>query len=142
MKKTAILLFSMLLLAPSAMGQFWKKKEKKETTPAPMPVNVDSNQFRVDQVMGLINSNYVDGPDMNKMSETAINAMLPYMGEIYGNPSSLYTLGQQAKEILMKQLHITEPEAHHLLQKQAMDHSTKMADYAARIVQQNSKKQG
>ena len=49
---------------------------------------------------------------------------------------------EQAKEILMKQLHITEPEAHHLLQKQAMDHSTKMADYAARIVQQNNKKQG
>ena len=49
---------------------------------------------------------------------------------------------EQAKEILMKQLHLTEPEAHHLLQKQAMDHSTKMADYAARIVQQNMKKQG
>ena len=43
-------------------------------------------------------------------------------------------LVEQAKEILMKQLHLTEPEAHHLLQKQAMDHSMKMTAYAARIV--------
>jgi AmiR/NasT family two-component response regulator len=34
----------------------------------------------------------------------------------------------------MKQLHITEPEAHHLLQKQAMDHGMKMTEYAGRIV--------
>ena len=46
-------------------------------------------------------------------------------------------LVEQAKGILMKQLHLTEPEAHHLLQKQAMDHSTNMADYAARIVEQD-----
>ncbi|MBR6966832.1 MAG: ANTAR domain-containing protein [Clostridia bacterium] len=47
---------------------------------------------------------------------------------------------EQAKEILMKQLNITEPEAHHLLQKQAMDHSIKMAEYAARIVEQAQRK--
>ena len=41
---------------------------------------------------------------------------------------------EQAKKILMKQLHITEPEAHHLLQKYAMDHGMKMADFAADIV--------
>ena len=35
----------------------------------------------------------------------------------------------------------TEPEAHHLLQKQAMDHSTKMAEYAARIVEQEKQKE-
>ena len=46
-------------------------------------------------------------------------------------------LVEQAKEILMKQLHLTEPEAHHLLQKQAMDHSMKMTVYAAKIVEQN-----
>ena len=49
-------------------------------------------------------------------------------------------LVEQAKAILMKQLHLTEPEAHHLLQKQAMDHSTKMAEYAARIVEQEKQK--
>ena len=48
---------------------------------------------------------------------------------------------EQAKKILMKQLHLTEPEAHHLLQKQAMDHSTKMAEYAARIVEQENSKE-
>ena len=41
---------------------------------------------------------------------------------------------EQAKEILMRQKRITEPEAHRVLQKFAMDHGMKMADYAARIV--------
>ena len=50
-------------------------------------------------------------------------------------------LVEKAKAILMKQLHLTEPEAHHLLQKQAMDHSTKMAEYAARIVEQEKQKE-
>ena len=49
-------------------------------------------------------------------------------------------LVEQAKAILMRQLHLTEPEAHHLLQKQAMDHSTKMSEYAARIVEQEKQK--
>jgi cysteine desulfurase len=34
------------------------------------------------------------------MSKTAIDAMIPYMGEIYGNPSSLHTVGQKANEAL------------------------------------------
>ena len=41
---------------------------------------------------------------------------------------------EQAKQMLMKQLHITEPEAHHLMQKQAMDHGIKMTEYAEKIV--------
>ena len=44
---------------------------------------------------------------------------------------------EQAKEILMRQKGLTEPEAHHMLQKYAMDHGMKMADYAADIVRQN-----
>ena len=43
-------------------------------------------------------------------------------------------LVEQAKQMLMKQLHITEPEAHHLMQKQAMDHGIKMTEYAEKIV--------
>lgn len=43
-------------------------------------------------------------------------------------------LVEEAKAILIKQLHITEPEAHHLLQKQAMDHGVRMTEYAERIV--------
>lgn len=34
------------------------------------------------------------------MSETAIKAMLPYMNEIYGNPSSLHSAGQTAAQAL------------------------------------------
>ena len=43
---------------------------------------------------------YADNAATTKMSRTAINAMLPYMDEIYGNPSSLHTVGQQAAEAL------------------------------------------
>jgi len=43
-------------------------------------------------------------------------------------------LVEQAKAKLMKQLQITEPEAHHLLQKQAMDHGVKMTEYAAKVL--------
>jgi len=43
---------------------------------------------------------YADNAATTKMSERAISAMLPYMREIYGNPSSLYEIGQKAKEAL------------------------------------------
>lgn len=45
---------------------------------------------------------YADNAATTKMSRTAINAMLPYMEECYGNPSSLYTIGQKANEALQK----------------------------------------
>ena len=41
---------------------------------------------------------YADNAATTKMSGTALEAMLPYMTEHYGNPSSLYTIGQEAKE--------------------------------------------
>lgn len=43
---------------------------------------------------------YLDNAATSKMSKTAINAMLPYMDTIYGNPSSLHTKGQAAAEAL------------------------------------------
>ena len=43
---------------------------------------------------------YADNAATTKMSRAAIEAMLPIMEEQYGNPSSLYALGQRAKEIL------------------------------------------
>ena len=45
---------------------------------------------------------YADNAATTKMSRTAIDAMLPYMGTYYGNPSSLHTVGQQAAEALQK----------------------------------------
>ena len=45
---------------------------------------------------------YADNAATTKMSRAAIEAMLPCMEEHYGNPSSLYALGQEAKEILEK----------------------------------------
>ena len=43
---------------------------------------------------------YADNAATTKMSRHAIDAMIPYMEEIYGNPSSLYEIGQEAKEAL------------------------------------------
>ena len=43
---------------------------------------------------------YADNAATTKMSRVSIDAMLKCMEEEYGNPSSLYTLGQQAKEVL------------------------------------------
>ncbi len=43
---------------------------------------------------------YADNAATTKMSKAAIEAMIPYMEEIYGNPSSLYETGQKAKEAL------------------------------------------
>lgn len=43
---------------------------------------------------------YADNAATTKISDNAINAMIPYMKEVYGNPSSLYEIGQKAKESL------------------------------------------
>ena len=41
---------------------------------------------------------YADNAATTKMSSVAINAMVPYFDQIYGNPSSLHSVGQEAKE--------------------------------------------
>ena len=43
---------------------------------------------------------YADNAATTAMSQTAIQAMLPYFDKIYGNPSSLHSIGQEAKEAL------------------------------------------
>ena len=43
---------------------------------------------------------YADNAATTKMSRVAIDAMAEYMENIYGNPSSLHTMGQEAKEAL------------------------------------------
>ena len=45
---------------------------------------------------------YVDNAATTKMSETAIHAMLPFLTEHFGNPSSLHTIGQTAAAALAK----------------------------------------
>ena len=44
---------------------------------------------------------YADNAATTKMSKTAIDAMMPYFDKVYGNPSSLHSVGQQAAEALM-----------------------------------------
>ena len=43
---------------------------------------------------------YADNAATTKMSKTAIDAMVPCFEKFYGNPSSLHTIGQEAKEVL------------------------------------------
>ncbi len=43
---------------------------------------------------------YADNAATTKMSEKAVQAMMSVIREDYGNPSSLYSLGQKAKETL------------------------------------------
>ncbi len=45
---------------------------------------------------------YADNAATTKMSELAINTMVKVINETFGNPSSLYTIGQRAKEVLEK----------------------------------------
>ncbi len=48
----------------------------------------------------MVNTVYVDNAATTAMSEEAIAAMMPYLRGNYGNPSSLHTVGQNAKEAL------------------------------------------
>lgn len=43
---------------------------------------------------------YADNAATTKLSPTALDAMMPYLTEQYGNPSSLHTVGQLAAEAL------------------------------------------
>ena len=43
---------------------------------------------------------YADNAATTRMSRRAINAMLPYMDDIYGNPSSIHSFGCKAKDAL------------------------------------------
>ncbi len=45
---------------------------------------------------------YADNAATTRMSQAALDAMIPCLQEVYGNPSSLYGRGQEAKEILEK----------------------------------------
>ena len=43
---------------------------------------------------------YADNAATTKMSQRAVETMLAYMKDTWGNPSSLYGFGQKAKEAL------------------------------------------
>ncbi len=56
-----------------------------QAQPAFIPDTVTPGQLRVEEVMTLIDGNYVDSPDMDKMSTEAINAMFKAL-----DPHSVY----------------------------------------------------
>jgi cysteine desulfurase len=50
--------------------------------------------------MGFHMKIYADNAATTRVSQSALNAMLPYFTEEYGNPSSLHTVGQRANEAM------------------------------------------
>ena len=59
--------------------------------------DIFQRRFLPNEVIEII---YADNAATTKLSKTALDAMLPYFREQYGNPSSLYSFGQKAKEAL------------------------------------------
>ena len=45
---------------------------------------------------------YLDNAATTRLSDRALEAMLPYLKEEFGNPSSLYRHGQKAKEAMQE----------------------------------------
>ena len=43
---------------------------------------------------------YLDNAATTKMSRAAVEAMIPFLDSVYGNPSALHSMGQRAKEAL------------------------------------------
>ena len=43
---------------------------------------------------------YADNAATTKISSHALQAMMPCFEKFYGNPSSLHSVGQEAKEVL------------------------------------------
>lgn len=48
---------------------------------------------------------YLDNAATTKVSDNVLNAMLPYLKEEYGNPSSIYTLGRNSAIAVNKARH-------------------------------------
>lgn len=57
---------------------------------------MSKNRFAENEYMNI----YADNAATTKMSDTAAKVMAEYIKEYWGNPSSLYTIGQRAKEKL------------------------------------------
>ena len=61
---------------------------------------------------------YADNAATTRMSDKALAAMTPYFQDIYGNPSSLHTVGQRAAEALADARHLRRQRGrqpgHHL----------------------------
>ena len=82
MKKCLFLLLGALMVLPSAEAQGLFRKKKKSVLPDTARVE---GQGRIDEVMKLVSTMYVDTPDLNQASETAVKAMLREL-----DPHSIY----------------------------------------------------
>jgi cysteine desulfurase len=87
---------------PAAYG--WNTRRKRAKYSASAQTDLCAVRFRTaaDQKEGVgkFMKVYADNAATTKMSRTAIDAMLPYLDKFYGNPSSLYSIGQEAAEAM------------------------------------------
>ena len=74
-----------LLLCVSVIFNFQFPISNVKAQPAHQPDTVSVGQLRVDEVMRLIDGNYTEVPDMNRISDEAIRAMLKAL-----DPHSIY----------------------------------------------------
>ena len=51
---------------------------------------------------------YLDNAASTKTDKRVIEAMLPYLGECYGNPSSIHSFGKPLKVIIEEATRITK----------------------------------
>ena len=49
---------------------------------------------------------YLDNAATTKMAPEAVEAMMPYFTEAYGNPSAIYSIGAKNKEVITQQREI------------------------------------
>ncbi|MCR4659764.1 MAG: S41 family peptidase [Bacteroidales bacterium] len=85
MKKIVILLIAATLALPASAQLFGRKKNAKAAAPDKMAVDTSTSANRVLELMDLVRSNYVETPDMNRLSEEAVKAMLKSL-----DPHSVY----------------------------------------------------
>lgn len=86
-----ILSLLLIAIASTASAQLWKKKNVKKDSTIVVDINPVGREDtiaglqRLNQVFDMIHDNYVETPNMNHLSEVAINAMLKDL-----DPHSMY----------------------------------------------------
>ena len=82
------------------------QSRKKQFDKRKIFTNLKNRSIIPSETIGIKGGNnmyiYADNAATTKMSKSAVETVLNIMKDVYGNPSSLHSMGQKAKEILEK----------------------------------------